>query len=808
MTESSTKNNQAATFVGWLDSRFGRLAAWCSIHRYTVLLALAVVVVGSGYFASNTRIDNGLDTLFNDDDPTYGFYRAYQEEFYSDEIIYLLYHAPGAEFGPFDIEVMRKIAHLTEALEREVPFVRKVTSLANTEFIEATGDLLEIHDLAYAFPANQREMSKLRAIARSKPIFVNNLISEDGEYAAIVVDMTKTIADPLDEIRLDPDGGDGLDNLYPQASNKVLQEILSRPEYDGIKFYRSGDVPFNAAYNRITATETPIIACGAFALIAIIGALLFPTRLAGLLAPLSVVLVAMVMTVGFIGLMGWSIGLMFTMIPTLICAIGVSQAVHVMLAYQRARAALGTPADAARKAIEEVGTPCLLAALTTAIGLLGMTTSSIKAIAQMAVYAGFGVLVSFVLSITLMVSFSAFAPDNDPDAAPPRIKPAARLIRVMLEWIVAINLHRSRTVMAVAALVFALSIFGVSQLKVDYNFIEEFKPHLELRQSVEQAEAVMGGFISAVYIFDTGRPDGIKDVELLRQIERFSNYAEAKALVRKSQSIVEIIKDLNQALHGDDPAWYKLPEDRDTIAQLLFLYQMSGGEEINDFINFDASQTVVQLRVRIADASEVRGLLDELRAYLDARPLAGVDVKTTGMGVLWVSIADYIADSQIRGYLVVFVLIFLFIFLAYGSLKVSVMAMAANLTPILLILGLMGFLEIKLDYMRLLLATIAIGIAVDDTIHLLTRYKVEFNATGDYRLALENALLRVGPAMVTTTIILVVSFLTYLYSDLAVLASFGMLLSGAVFFALIADLFLLPVLILVLQPFGPNRARQ
>ena len=144
-------------------------------------------------------------------------------------------------------------------------------------------------------------------------------------------------------------------------------------------------------------------------------------------------------------------------------------------------------------------------------------------------------------------------------------------------------------------------------------------------------------------------------------------------------------------------------------------------------------------------------------------------------------------------------LIFLFICLVYGSVTIGLLAMIANLTPILFILGCMGLTGVSLDYFRLLLATIAIGIAVDDTIHLLNRYKIEFACSGDYRVALERALMGVGPALITTTAILVVAFLSYLYSDLAVLSSFGLLLSGAVFSALIADLFQLPVLIMNLQ---------
>ncbi len=798
--------NQKTTFLTWLDTQFGHIAAWSATHQRIVLLLTVVLACGGVYFASKTHADNGLNSFFNDDDPTYQFYMEYQREFYSDETIYILYHAPDTEYGPFDIEVMRTIAKLTEAIELEVPFVRKVTSLANTEFIEVTGDLLEIHDLFYGFPEHQDELVKLRNIALSKPMFVGNLISRDGEYGAIIADMTKTSTDVMEDIRLDPLGGDGLDNLYPQAANNVLNEIMARPEYSNIKFYISGDVPFNALYNERIVFDTPIITFGTLVLIALVAVLLFPTPLSGLIAPLTVVLITIAVTVGFIGLMGWSLGMMFMMVPTLICAIGVSQTVHVMLAYQRARRRVDLASAAARMAIEEVGTPCLLAALTTAIGLLGMTTSSLQGISEMAIYAGFGVLVAFVLSVTLMVSYSALTKPGSLDAASPQSKPAVRVIERALEKVVAVNLEHPKGVIVVSCLILVFSLIGISRLSVDFNMLEDFKPHVEMRRNIEKADEIMGGWISAVYIFDTGKADGINNAQMLRLIEDFTDYAESKPLVKKSQHIVEIIRDLNQALHEDDPAWYRLPDDHEAMAQLLFLYQLSGGEEINDYINFDASQTVVQLRIRGSDSSVLRELLDDLDAYLEARPVAGVEVKKTGIGVLWVRIFEYVRTSQIQGYSMVFLLIFGFICMVYGSVKIGVLAMIANLTPIIFILGCMGLASINLDSFRLLLATIAIGIAVDDTIHLLNRYKVEFARNGDYRVSLKRALMGVGPALITTTIILIVAFLTYLWSDLAVLASFGLLLSGAVLAALIADLFLLPVLIMTFQPFGPEQA--
>lgn len=784
--------------LGGLERAFAHIAAWCARQRW-VVFAITVVFAGVGlYFAMQARTDTGMSTFFDANDPTFEYYQSYQREFNPDEIIYLLYRAPGTEYGPFDLKAMRTIAKLTETLEREMPFVRKVTSLANVEFVKATDDLIVIHDLVFDEPYTQADLVKLREIALSKPLYLNNLIDPTGEYGAVVVDMTRNSTEELEELKLDPDAGDGAENLYPYASSYKLSEILAREEFSTLEVWRSGDVPFLSDYNDLIRIETPLITLMTFALIALLSLLLFPTRLAGLLGPLAVVLLAIIATVGFMGFMQYHLGLLFMMVPTLICAIGVSQCVHIMLAHRRAAA--GAAGDPVEAAIREVGVACFLAALTTAIGFLGMSTSALRSISELGVYSAFGVMLSFVFAVTLMVSFAALRKRK------PTVMAKARITNFdgLLRWVVAANRDATKLVLGISAIALVTATYGILKLKVDYNFIDELKPHVEIRKHIEKAESVMGGWVSAVYVFDTREPEGIVNAELLHFIEDFAGYAESHAQVKKTQHVVEIIKDLNQAFHADDPAWYRLPDDRETLAQLLFLYQMSGGEEINDFINFDSSQTTVQLRIKLDDASKINRVITALDEYIDEQSPAGFEVRKSGIGVLWIKITGYIASSQLQGYAIVFSLIFVFMWVAFGSFKVAALAMIANLTPIALILGFMGFIEMKLDYFRLLLATIAIGIAVDDTIHLVMAYRSEFRRQGNYGTALASAMSSVGPALITTTLILVGAFLSYLISELAVLSSFGILLAGAVFFALIADLFLLPALILRFKPFGPE----
>ena len=239
-----------------LNEIFAAVAGWSFDHRWWVLIGCVGLAVGSAAFATRARIDNSYEAYFDPSDSTFLSYEKYRDDFGSDEASYILYEAPDFEHGPWNLAVMHRIAELTSALEDEVPFIYEVTSLANAELIEGAPDGIDIHKLEDDFPPTQAALLALREKYLAKPMMVGGILSADARYGALIIEMDRSSTDPLEEIRLDPEGGDGLANLYPQVTHEAIEEILARPAYEGIRFYRSGDVPMNDAYNRIIGSES------------------------------------------------------------------------------------------------------------------------------------------------------------------------------------------------------------------------------------------------------------------------------------------------------------------------------------------------------------------------------------------------------------------------------------------------------------------------------------------------------------------------------------------------------------------------
>jgi predicted RND superfamily exporter protein len=796
--------------IGAINRGFARLAGWCFDHRFLVLALCAAAIAGSLALAERTRIDNSYEAYFAPGDPSYRDYLKYRDDFGSDEVSYIMYEAPGAADGVFDLAVMEQVAKLTEALEDEVPFIYEVTSLANAELVTPTADGLTIRKVWKDFPHTQAAMREARSIFLSKPLYVGGIVTPDARFGAIAIDMDRTSTDAVDMLRLDPNGGDGLSNLYPQVTDAKISEILARPEYQGLRFYHSGDVPMNAVYNNIIDDEGNRLQLISSAVIGVLLALFFRS-VVGVLAPLAVVQIALIATVGFIGVLGWKLDMMFGQMPNMLVTVGVAEAVHILTEFRVYFQRLGNRREALVRTLSLLGAPCLLTSMTTAVGFLALGASPIVALGHLAIYSAFGIVAAFALTMTLLpalLSFGLRQPRARGAARASDAQAGPRLLRVfsaLASW----NVRHRIPILVVFSAISLVSIAGITRLVVDTNWLDDFSDRVPLKATTSKIDEVMGGMSNLVYLFDAGKAEGIRDPAVLREIERVQRIAEGHDyLVRKAYSIVDIVKDLNQSFHDGDPAYYAIPESRELVSQLLLLYETSGGDEVQEWATTDFARANLELRLRIAPISLTDQLVAEIDTELAQSPVKGAEVKLSGIGALWLELLDYIVSTQIQSFLYAFALIGAMMCFVFRSLRTGLISMVPNLWPILLTLGAMGWLAIPLDYNKVMIATVALGIAVDDTIHFVSRYHHEFDQTGSYAEALRLAMTDVGRAVFITSLILVLGFMVSMLSVLDSQAKSGSLMAGTIAIALVADLFFTPALVLTLKPFGPEGARE
>jgi len=809
--DGSPRESVGGSLVTALDGGFAALAGWSFDHRGWVTGVCLLLFGGGMVLAGRVETDTSYEAYFHEGDSTYQAYEAYREDFGSDEVAYIGYELPGREHGPWDLEAMRRLESLTRALE-EVPFVYEVTTLANVELTEGRADGIVISKLWDALPETQAALLARRQAYLAKPWIVGGLLDEDARFGAILLDMDRSSTDPPEAIVWDESrGADDLENVYPQVSDAKISEILDRPEYRDFRFYYSGDVPLNAYYNRIMTRE-PLLLLGLSLALVSATLLCFFRTWVSVLMPALVLLSSFVLMLALMGVMGWKIGLTFLTAPPLLMAVGVAHSVHILSEFRVQRAELGDRRAALVETLRLVGTPCLLTSLTTAAGFLSMSFVPIKSLSQSALYTAAGVLSAFVLSLTLLLALLSFGP-RDGGAAQDGVRGGTRgfagqggLRRVgLLTWVAELNLrHRGALLVGFSAFTLACAV-GALRVQVDSNWLEDFWSDAPIRVDTVRVDDEMGGTTNLIYVFDAGQADAIKEPAALREIERLQTLArEEDWLVRKSYSIVDIVKDLNQVFHDGDPDHYRLPETRQEVAQLLLLYESSGGEEVEEYVSLDYRRANLELRLRLAPTSETAKLVARLDAALEEAPLVSTSMTLTGIGALWLELMGYIVDSQLQGFAIAFSAITAMMILIFRSVRIGLISMIPNLTPVWVALGAMGWLGIDLDYNKAMIAAVAIGISVDDTIHLMTRFHHEFARHGHYETALRAALTGIGRALLITSVALVLGFLVFGLSELRSQATFGGLLAAAIVTALIADFFFMPALVLSLRPFGPE----
>lgn len=824
--------NPEAGLIERLSRFFARLAEFCFDHRWLVTPVFLALAAGAFTVASGLEFDASYEAYFDEGDTTFVAYEAYREDFGSDEVAYIGFELPGVEHGPWNVEAMGWLVEMTEALEDEVPFIYEVTTLANAELTIGTEDGIEISKISDDWPLSQEELLARRDAYFGKPMLVGGIINEASDFGAIIIEMDRSSPDPPEILQAEPedrplpDDPWHFENLYPQVTDSKIWEILERPQYEAFEFYVSGDVPLNAYYNRILFVEpTTLLLIGALVMSVILGAAFRST--VSVLTPLAVMALTLGSTVALMVVLGYKADLSFGSTPSFLLAIGVAHSVHILSEFGAHLRETGDRREALSRTIYLVGVPCLLTSVTTAVGFASMSFVPIKSISQGAVYQSFGVLAAFVFSFSFLMALLSFdwtwpwnrfvtaiAPDRPGlriGLESPRFTPTSSKggawIKHTLDWITQFNIdHRMKLIGGFAAFL-AICLVGVTRVHVDSNWLDDFWPGSWIHGHTLRVDEKMGGTTNIIYLFDSGREDGIKEPAVLREIERLQERAsENSDFVRKSYSIVDIVKDLNQAFHEDDPAYYRIPDTREEVAQYLLLYESSGGEEAEEYVSSDYRHANLELRLKLAPTRWTQDLVAELDAYLEREPLEASSLSLTGIGALWLVLMEYIMSSQIQGFSIAFVVISLMMVTIFRSFRIGLISMVPNLAPVLLAMGAMGWFDLSLDYNKVAVAAIALGISVDDTIHLMTRFHHEFGIHRNYERALREAMGDVGRALIITSIALVLGFLVVVFSEMRSEAYRGVLLSGAIVTALIADFLFMPSLVLWLKPFGPEEA--
>jgi len=553
--------------------------------------------------------------------------------------------------------------------------------------------------------------------------------------------------------------------------------------------------------------------------------------------------------------LGVTISTMIALTVLLIFAVGIADCVHVMSAYFTFRRDGIDHYEALSRAYEKVGLAILLTTLTTAAGVSVLATSSLEPIKVFAIMSAMGVVLAFLFTIFLLpILLDLWHPSSIDNKEKPSLADrlgfrwhslenktqlliaavVAAIIflslgflvgtfinfvigltywivnyqRVILAKVPAIVESSPHLIILIFGVGFAICAYGATKILIDTNIAEMFRSDHPLTIAVEVVDENMSGAQNMEIMIDTKKTDGMLNMQLLSAVDQLQSRIEERypEIIGRTNSLANIVKDTNQAMNGDDPAFYRIPESDQAISQLLFMFNSANPDDRRNIVSDDYSRSHISVTARNMGSYEYKALFEEIASdvddtFKDVEPeFPGLDVNLTGSMATLMVMADEVANSQFNSFALALLIVSLIMMISLGSIKGGAMGMVPNAIPAFLAFGLMGLFGIPLDTDTLLIAPIILGIAVDDTIHFMTHYRIELSKTGSIGMALDSAIKEVGQAVMFTTMVIGLGFAVLSFSDYLGMAKVGFFGSMAIFVALLCDLFLIPAMIIIFKP--------
>jgi predicted RND superfamily exporter protein len=501
-------------------------------------------------------------------------------------------------------------------------------------------------------------------------------------------------------------------------------------------------------------------------------------------------LLAIAATLGLTGAFSYKLNTITVAIPHLLTGIAVATTLHVFSSFLTGKAR-GLDSKAAVKASLATNlVPILLTSVTTTIGFFGFLFATIVPVTRLGFMAGLGTLIIMVLSLTAVPALLSFYPERPRRSLDSFLEVRKRL-HGFGQWIV----RRTRPIILVWIGVALVAALGLPFAAVDSNPVGYFKSRYWFSQSVNFLEKQGSG--GAVYeIVARGQgPESVKTVDYMEDLDRLSRYllTEAPGQYSNVFSLSTVLRNINRALHGDDPAFHVVPSSHEAIAQFLLLYTLSVpvGQDINDRINVDYSASRLTVIRALTPTQESRRNIDAISRWA-AENLQHVTIEFTGRDVLYTNLGNNVSTSLLRSLMFTVTLATLVIAVLFRSARIALVSLIPNALPLVLVVGVMGIGGILLDVGTIMGASMGFGIAVDDTIHSLVHYQTERKSGSDSSTAVAATLERIGIPICATTLALASAFLVFLMADFMPNFYFGLLLSLLLVFALAADLTLTP----------------
>ncbi len=745
-----------------------------ALRWWIILITLALVgLAASG--GQHLRFTTDYRVFFSPENPQRMAFEELEGTYAKNDNVMFVVAPAGGDV--FTHETLRAVEWLTEQAW-QVPYSSRVDSLSNFQHTRAEADDLIVADLvANATEFDQARLAQTRRVALNEPLLVSRLVSPSGHVTAVNVTVQLPGLSAIEEVP----------EVVAFARDLAAQ---FRQKFPQVEVRVGGMVMMNNAFSEASMEDMTSLVPLSFGLMLVTLAFLLKF-FTGTAVTMIVILCSILTAMGLGGHLGVPITPPSASAPTIILTVAVANSVHVLVSFLHAMRT-GMSRNAAVKESLRVNVhPVFLASLTTALGFLSMNFSEVPPFVHLGNLVAIGVVAAFFLSVTFLPSVLCVLPikvkteGEDKD----------RLMGGLGDFVV-----RRRGVLfwVMAAVIVGLVSF-VPNNELNDVFVEYFDERVEFRRDSDFTTANLTGLMTVEYSLIADEPGGISEPQFLHETHAFTQWLRDQPEVMHVNSLTDIMRRLNKNMHGDDPAYYRLPDERDLSAQYLLLYEMSlpYGLDLNNQINVDKSSTRLTASLRTISTNEMLGFEQRVQGWLENNAPSIAQDGGTGPSMMFAHIGKRNIVSMLVGTSVALVLISLVLIVALRSVKVGFISMVPNLVPAAMGFGLWGLLVGEVGLALSVVTSMTLGIVVDDTVHFLSKYLRARRELGQSpENAVRYAFRTVGRALLVTSIVLVIGFFVLSLSSFELNSGMGLLTAAVIAFALIADFLFLPLLLM------------
>ena len=790
------------------ENKFESFSDWLYDNATKAILIIVLFVAALGSQLPTLKMDTSTEGFLHKTNPMRIEYDVFRDQFGRDEKLMIAVKTDSI----FNLGFLKKLDSFHSALEDELPHIKGVDSLINARNTFGIEGELIVEPLIDDLPETQEDISRLRSTITNNSFYKNLLYSEDFTMTTVTID-TQTYSNVeaiSEDVNIDFDEyldfdaevqvNQSASRLYlSDAENDEIilktQQIMERFNDDNFEIYLSGSAAIAGIFKQALMNDAVVFISLMMAMIMIVLFALF-RRISGVFLPLICVGLTLITTVSLMAVFSAPFTMATQIMPTFLLAVVTSAAIHLLAIFYKDLLRTKDKKASLRYAMGHSGLAIVMTSLTTAAGLWSFSFSGVAPVSDLGVFASSGVLVGLLFTLVFLPAL--IAKTNFAHLEQKADVEGNTLMDRALLGISKVGTGRPKLIVAISAILIIFAAVVATQLRFSHFPLQWLPEDNFARIATETVDENLGGALTLEVIIDTGKTNGLYNPELLRKIddvsENIDSITSGNMFVGKVISFIDIIKETNKALNENREEYYSIPDNPDLIAQEFLLFESSGNGDLNSLVDANYSKARLTLKTPFIDSLEAKIFIDRAQTYLDKEFGALASVSFTGIGTLMTVTFEEAIYSSATSYILAFSLITVLMVLLIGNLKIGLISMIPNILPIIFLSTIMVIFKMPLDMFTLLIGAIALGLAVDDTVHFMhnfRRYELQYN---DVDKAVRLTLMGTGRAITLTSIVLALGFLVLTFSQMNNMFDFGVLTACAILVALVADFFLMPAI--------------